>query len=71
MSHAQLDDGHAVAASKQPEWVQEFNAALARRDYKAPVTPGPHCCASACCVGRRPPPRRRPPSPFLRTARSL
>ena len=58
------------------DWVEAYNKALARREYKAPKVPGPHCCAGACAPSLTPltpplvvvphtphPPFTHPPTP--------
>ena len=53
ISHPMSSDHHdapsTAPASSTPEWVDEYNSVLAKREYKAPVIPGPHCC-SICCT---------------------
>ena len=48
MSSDHHDAPSTAPPSSTPEWVDEYNSVLAKREYKAPVIPGPHCCAVCC-----------------------
>ena len=39
-----LDSSTGVLA-ETPEWMQEYNSALARRKYQRPIAPGPTFCS--------------------------